>query len=125
MGVFEVTVQIGNLTGEWSEPISALVDTGSSHTMVAAPLLDRLGIGHVESIPFELADNRVTDLDVGEGRIRIDGRERNTLLVFGQPDASALLGASTLEVFNLGVDPVGQRLVPVRGLLKSTTNIPP
>ncbi len=32
-------------------------------------------------------------------------------------DSQPLLGAVTLEIFRLGVDPVSQRLIPVPGLL--------
>ena len=66
----------------------------------------------------ELADERVVEYEVGEARLRLDGRERTTLIVFGPDDAAPLLGATSLELFNLGVDPVGQSLVPVPGLLK-------
>ena len=61
-------------------------------------------------------------MDVGQVRLRIDGRERFTTVVFGEPGRGALLGATGLELFNLGVDPVGQRLTPVRGLLMQTTS---
>ena len=68
-------------------------------------------------LAFRLADQRVEEYDVGETRMRLDGRERAVLVVFGPEGANALLGAATLELFHLGVDPIGQRLVPVQGLL--------
>jgi predicted aspartyl protease len=37
--------------------------------------------------------------------MRLDGRERTAVVVFGPEDAAPLLGATTLELFNLGVDP--------------------
>jgi len=40
-----------------------------------------------------------------------------TLVVFGEPEAPALLGAYTLEGLRLAADPVSRRLVPVPGLL--------
>jgi hypothetical protein len=39
-------------------------------------------------------------------------------VVFGEPGGPVLLGASSLEVFHLSVDPIRKRLVPVQGLLK-------
>ncbi len=47
----------------------------------------------------------------------MDGREEVTLVVFGEPDAPALLGAYTLEGLRLAADPVSRRLIPVPGLL--------
>ena len=56
--------------------------------------------------------------DVGQVRLQLGGRERIVLVVFGEADASALIGATTLELFNLAIDPVGKRLIPVVGLMK-------
>lgn len=67
---------------------------------------------------FQLADNREVEYDIGEIRLQLDGRERTVLVVFGPDEALPLIGATTLEVFNLGVDPVRKRLIPVTGLLK-------
>jgi predicted aspartyl protease len=68
-----------------------------------------------------LADERVVEYEVGEARLRIDGRERTALVVFGPDDATPLLGATTLELFNVTVDPVRRLLEPVPGLLKQLT----
>ena len=38
-------------------------------------------------------------------------------VVFVEEDSQPLLGAVTLEIFRLGIDPVEMRLVPVDGLL--------
>ncbi len=48
----------------------------------------------------------------------MDGRERTTQVVFGPEGVTPLLGATTLQLFHLGVDPLQEQLVPVRGLLK-------
>jgi hypothetical protein len=47
----------------------------------------------------------------------VDGREEFTLVVFGDEDMPALLGAVTLEELRLVVDPIRRRLVPTRALL--------
>ena len=61
---------------------------------------------------FLLADGRRLELDFGEARAAINGESVTTLVVFGEDDAPALLGAYTLEGLALAVDPVNQRLVP-------------
>ena len=72
----------------------------------------------LEQVPFQLADERTVEYDVGEARIRLNGRERTTLVVFGPDDAEPLLGATTLQLFNMAVDTVNERLFLVPGLLK-------
>jgi len=40
------------------------------------------------------------------------------LVIFGPDDAEPLLGATTLQLFNMAVDTAGERLFSVPGLLK-------
>ncbi len=62
--------------------------------------------------------SRQVGYQIGSVLIRISGRTRPTIVVFGDSGAEPLLGVVTLEEFRLGVDPLGQRLIPVPGLLK-------
>ena len=50
---------------------------------------------------------------MGEARATIDGRSIATIVVFGEDNAIALLGAYTLEGLRLTVDPVHGKLVPL------------
>ncbi len=117
MGTFSIPVQVGDLYGRQFVEVEAMVDTGASDTMVPRSILTQLGIEAMERYEFQLADSTVVEYDVGETRLRIDGRERTVPVIFGPEGTPPLLGATTLEVFRLGVDPVGQRLIPVRGRL--------
>ena len=83
MGTFTVSLQVGDLAGRQYVELEALVDTGATHTMVPPHVLTQLGIEAVEQVSFQLADDRVVDYQLGEARIRINGRERTTLVVFG------------------------------------------
>ena len=86
--------------------------------MLPREILERLGITVVDRFAYSLADETVVEYDVGEARLRLDGRERTTQVVFGPEGITPLLGAITLQLFHLGVDPFQEKLVPVRGLLK-------
>ena len=55
--------------------------------------------------------------DVSEAPMRIGNMVRTSPAIFGSDDSDNLLGAVTLEIFGLGVDPVNQKLIPVEGLL--------
>lgn len=81
-------------------------------------MLNRLGIKTVDQRDFELADQRNIRYDVGEARLRLNGNELTALVVFAPDGTSPALGATALELFSLGVDPVNQRLIPVPALLK-------
>jgi clan AA aspartic protease len=118
MGTFSVDIEVGSVSSGRFVKAAALVDTSATHTLLPGSVLRALGISAIDRVPFELADQRTVEYEVGEARLRVNGRERTTLVVFGPDDAAPLLGATTLELFNLAVDPFRQRLVPVRGLLR-------
>lgn len=118
MGTFTVLLQVGSPAGQRFVEVEALVDTRATHTLLPRDMLLDLGVEAVERVAVELADERVTEYEVGEARIRLDGRGRTTVVVFGPEGATPLLGATTLELFNMAVDPVRRCLVPVPGMLK-------
>ncbi len=113
MGTFTVEVGIGHPAGGDLAPVSAMVDTGSVHSMVPESLLARLGLTAHEQLTYALADGREVEYGYGIARFAIDGREFPCPVIFG-PDGEHLLGATTLEIFNLTVDPVAQTLLPSR-----------
>ena len=116
MTTFNVRLEIGSPSGSAFEEVEAVVDTGSTFTAVPRELLMRLGVPATRRQRFRIANGQLVESDVGEATVRIQGMEGTTPVVFGEPGEPILLGAVTLEQFLLGVDPVGQRLVPVEGL---------
>jgi predicted aspartyl protease len=117
VGLFRVQVEIGDASGERWETVEALSDTGATYTTVPAPLLRRLGVTPHARDAFVLADGRHVEYDIGRTWVRVNGRAELTLVVFGEPDATPLLGAYALEGLRFAPDPIGRRLVPVPGLL--------
>ncbi len=116
MSAFNHRIAIASSPDGPFEEIEALVDTGSTYTWIPRPILERLGVQAVEIREFETADGRIIERDVGVAVARLDDRMLPTLVVFTEANNRPLLGVVTLEMFGLGVDPVRQRLVPVRGL---------
>lgn len=118
MGTFEYSFEIASSINGPFERVNALVDTGATYTWIPASILKKLNLKPVEKVEFDTADGRVISRDIGDAVIRLNGRTRPTPVVFGDDNSTALIGAVTLEIFGLGVDPLGKRLVPVRAMLK-------
>lgn len=112
MGTFSWPLRISGMDSRETREIETTVDTGAAFTTLPARLLRELGVEPTGRRKFMLADDRRVEMDYGEVRATIGGESVITLVVFGDDDAPALLGAYTLEGLSLAVDPVGQRLVP-------------
>lgn len=115
MGVFSVTLQIGDPRGERFEPVEAVVDTGASYTQLPASTLRRLGVEPHTRRTFIMADGRREQSDVGQTWVRLNGTMQMTVVVFVEEGTQPLIGAITLEEFGLGIDPMGQKLIEVPG----------
>ena len=111
MGVFEVTIAVGHPDGGDLAPVSATVDTGAGHTMLPASFLASLRIQPKKQQLFGIADGSEVLYGIGMARIAIDDEEWSCPVIFG-PEDQYLLGATTLEIFGLAVDPYGSRLFP-------------
>ena len=112
VGMFKWSVRISSMDRQQVRDIEATVDTGAAYTMLPASLLHKLGIEPRGKRRVPLADGRWVNLDYGQAWATIDGESVVTLVVFGEDDAPALLGAYTLNGLALAVDPTEQRLVP-------------
>ena len=121
MGTFSVPIEIGDPQGRTFKRADALVDTGATLTTAPASMLRRIGVRPTRTNWFTLADGRRIELGIGETRVRVEGTEVTTLVLFGPEDAGVLLGSLALEALLLGVDPYNKRLIPVEGLLMSAT----
>lgn len=113
MGVFQVELEIGDPQGHRYETVSALVDSWASYTTLPQSILKELGVEPHETRMFITADSRRIQREFGQTWIKIDGRRSVCPVVFGEDNAMPLLGAITLEIFALGIDPVQGRLIEV------------
>ena len=118
MGTSTTAIEIGDPDGRRWRQVDVLVDSGATFTMLPRSLLEDFDVRPKDKVPFELADGRSVELDIGETSVRIGRRVRTTLVIFADNGVQPLLGAYTLEAFLLAVDPVNRRLVPISGLLK-------
>ncbi len=112
MGVFEVTMRVRSKNGGGSVDVVAMVDTGATDTVLPPSVLREIGVEVEAQRNFSLADGRRVELDIGEARISLNGQEWTCPVVFGPDENRFLVGATTLEIFDLMVDPVLGELVP-------------
>ena len=113
MGVFSVQMEVGCPEVREFVAVEAMVDTGSSYTVLGADLLADLGVWPSERQQFQLGDGSMVEYDMGEVRMRLEGRELNSPVVFGPAGVGALLGAVSLQNFRLIADSVNERLIPM------------
>ncbi len=116
MGVFRYTIEIAARTEGPFRKVEAMVDTGSVYTWVPGRLLRELGLSPTDSFDFFMANGEKVKRDAVEAVMRLDGRIRHTICIFGGDADQVLLGAYTLEGFALAADPVNKRLVPMAAL---------
>ncbi len=114
MGTFYWPMEIGPLDGSRYETVNALVDTGASFSQIPSSLLLELGIVPARIVESQLADGSIVQDRVGHLRIRIDGRETYSTVLFGEEGSPILMGSYALEGVVLAVDPSNNRLVDLR-----------
>ena len=109
-GLFKVTVGVGRIGAAELIPVTALVDTVAAHSVMPESLLAKHGIAPLEYRFFGIAGGSEVEYGYGMAQFGIDGRAFPCPVIFGV-DGEFLLGATTLQIFNLMVDPVEERLV--------------
>ena len=113
MGTFIVQFEVADPEGRHYETVEAMVDSRATYTVLPASVLERLGVVPHSVRRFVLADGSRVERGFGRTWMRLDGREDISPVVFWEEGAQPLLGAVTLEIFSLGIDPVNERLIPM------------
>ncbi len=92
--------------------IGMLVDTGAESSWVPRELLDSIGVERrKKDQAFQMANDSTITRSIGYVIIRSGPYETVDEVVFGEPGDLPLLGARTLEGFNVRVDPTNKKLV--------------
>ena len=112
MSAFKVDVIARNPKREElaTQPLSALVDTGSELTWLPADLLRGIGITPRRKRVFATATKQ-SERDIGYAILSAEGYETNDEVVFAEPGDMTLLGVRTLEGFGVMVDNIAHRFV--------------
>lgn len=113
MSIYRVNVVAVNPKDESqkTQPIEAVVDTGSELTWLPRQLLDEADILPRLERTFVGPDGSRFTREVGFAILKVDDHETNDEVVFCEPGDLTLLGVRTIEGFGVMVDNIGHRLV--------------
>lgn len=124
VGTFNVDFVLYNRGRARSRALNGTVDTGAAYSVAPAEILAQLGIEPDYTETFALAEGSTVELGVGKAEIELEGRIRDSYVVFGPDRETVLLGAMTLEAFGLAADARQRRLIPGRLTLLSSPRRP-
>ena len=119
MGTFTVPIEVGDLESSRFLAMDAQVDAAATiYSMVPRDVLDEVGVPICESREFALPDGSLIECDMGYAKFQFQQREVIAIVIFAPEGSTPLLGKTALEDARLRIDPVNERLVPFRPLLK-------
>jgi len=114
MGLTDVRVLVANPADMLRHAdLDFLLDSGAVYSVVPAPILSSLGIVPHSERDFVLANGEIAHRLVGTAAFEYRGMRGDSLVIFGEPGDSPLLGATTLEGFGLILDPFRRELKPM------------
>ena len=113
MSMFRVNVTARNTKHEEiaTEPVPALVDTGSELTWLPGDILKGIGITPRRKRIFVMANQQKVQREVGYALLSSEGYETVDEVVFAEPGDMSILGVRTIEGFGVMVDNIGHRFV--------------
>ena len=113
MGTVIATIEVADLQGRNSQRVEVEVDTGSTYTALPRGMLQALGVMAERTAASLLADGSEKPVQIGYARVRVEGTQIVTPVIFAEEGEPSLLGVITLEDALLAVDPVNNELIPV------------
>lgn len=113
MSLFRVNVVAANIKDQQrkTQPVQALVDSGSELSWLPSDVLHAIGMSPVRNRTFQTAVGQTVQRPVGYAILSAEGFETIDEVVFAEPGEASLLGVRTLEGFGVMVDYIGHRFV--------------
>ena len=116
MGLTFVEATVSGKKGK-KVAVKFLVDSGAIYSLLPENVWKSLGLKPKRSMTFTLADGTEIKRDVSECHITLDKADGHTPVILGEPGDDALLGAVTLKVLGLVLNPFNRTLQPLHGVL--------
>ena len=121
MGVTYVIARIGK--GEKARDVELLVDSGATYTLLPEKIWKDLGLKPMAEMTFMLANGEPAKRKISEVWFEYEGMKGTTRVILGEGSDEALLGAFTLEMLGLVLNPFSRELIPMRMMLASKTSM--
>jgi len=97
--------------------VKFLVDGMATYSLLPEAVWKRLGLRPTRKMSFALADGTTMERSVSESFIRLPQGEGHTPVILGEAGDQALLGAVTLEILGLVLNPFKRTRQPMHMLL--------
>jgi len=118
MGMTEVSLKIKNPQDPNRQVAEKfLVDSGAAFTVLSKDIVKKLNLKPLYEREFSLADGKVIKRKIGTAIIQFKEEELPSPVVLGEANDSKLLGALTLEIFGLALDPFERKIYKARLML--------
>ncbi len=108
---FHCPIEIGPRDGSRFQRVIVVAGSENVYSVLPSTLLEMLGVNAEWESRFTLPGGGWEMLPMAEVRMRIDGRERTTICVYGKADGEPTLGRHTLAAFGLAADHNDGKLV--------------
>ena len=117
MGDVRITIKVANPASRKDvRDLEVVVDTGATLPVIPQKVLESIGVSRTKTIKIRMTDGRITERDVGDATIIVNGDSATSRIVFGKEGDAPVLGLTILEQLGLAVDPIQRRLVPAEYL---------
>jgi clan AA aspartic protease len=97
--------------------IEFLVDSGAIYTLIPEKHWKAIDLKPKRKMTFTLADGTKVQRRISECHISLPQGDGHTPVILGEPGDEALLGAVTLEILGLVLNPFKRSLEPMRAML--------
>lgn len=116
MGITYIEGEVKGPTGETANVIF-LVDSGATYSLLGKDTWEAIGLKPKRSASFTLADGTRIERQISECHVTLPQGEGHTPVILGEEGDEPLLGAVTLEILGLVLNPFNRTLQPMRMLL--------
>ncbi|MBS7619005.1 hypothetical protein KEJ25_10565 [Candidatus Bathyarchaeota archaeon] len=118
MGFTYVKVKASNpLNSAKFDEVELLVDSGAVFTSIPREVLSKMGLTPIDREKLRVYGGAIVERDLGWAMIEYESKRRVVPVIFGEPNDTSVLGATTLESLGYQVDPITKKLKPVELLM--------
>ena len=119
MGLTFVTGKIKGTTGK-EKDVRLLIDSGATYTLIAEEYWKSIELTPKREMEFTLADGSLIKRKISECYISLPQGEGHTPVILGEAGDESLLGAVTLEILGLKLNPFNRTLEPLKMMLATS-----